>query len=303
MEFIEDKRPRNTVKSHQGYVNEFLTYSEQHGLDPKTPTAVASFMKYCVTDRKRKLGRTTVCQTIPAAINHLFLYSMEKPPTDSTLVREMRKTIMKSTPTPTVGRRPITMAILQKLVGNTDKRVESIRNTFMVILMTFAMLRESELVNLKKDDVWEEDVEDQKVLHVFIERSKTDQAGDGQTISLTRTGTDVCPVEWFHRFLVVRTTEARFLFHPLGVTDVSQPLSSTTPNFVVKRLLLAVGVDATEYGSHSCRKGGCTMAVDSGADLRIVARHGRWKSSAIMAYVKDSVQTKLTVTKAISKGK
>ena len=41
------------------------------------------------------------------------------------------------------------------------------------------------------------------------------------------------------------------------------------------------------------------MAVESGVDIRLVSKHGRWKSDAILEYVKDSDQTKLSVTRSM----
>lgn len=290
VEWIEAKRPKNSVKAHKTYINEFLQYTSGRQLDPKTPVAVASFMKHCVTDRPKLLGRTTVCCAIPAAINHHFRYANHKSPTDSVLVKETKKTIERSTGTPSTGKSPITLEMLRKITSRTLDNVESIRNTFMVLLMTLAMLRESEAVQLKATEVWEENIQSKPSIFVFIQRSKTDQAADGSTIVVSSNqDIQLCPVQWFRRFTQVRDKSATFLFFTL-------PLSSSTPNFIVKKLLTSIGIDPKEFGSHSCRRGGCTMAVEKGVDMRLIARHGRWKSSAILSYVKDSLDTQLSVT-------
>jgi len=160
------------------------------------------------------------------------------------------------------------------------------------------------VVNLKYEDVKEETSDGVSSLVIFIWKSKTDQAGDGATVHVSETGTPICPVRWYRFFCTIRNPRAVFLFHKLGDrTDVSEPLSSSTPNFIVKKLVASIGMNPQKFGSHSCRKGGCTTAVESGVDIRLVARHGRWKSQAVMTYVKDSKDSKLSVTRLMKEDK
>jgi hypothetical protein len=67
----------------------------------------------------------------------------------------------------------------------------------------------------------------------------------------------------------------------------------------LKKLLGKIGVDPTEYGSHSCRKGGCTAAALAGIEVRVLKRHGNWKSDAVNTYIHESIEEKLSVSQAI----
>jgi integrase len=221
------------------------------------------------------------------------------PPTDSVLVKEMKKAVERETPTPTPGMKPLTFPMLRAIVSKAEETTEDIRNVCLILLMTFGMLRESEAVNLKKEDVWEERVETTNMLMIFLRHSKTDQCNDGYTISIAPAPKgEVCPLKWFRKFSSVRNESSPFFFHQLG-PKITQPLATTTPNHVIKRLLKSIGIESSGYGSHSCRKGGCTLAVEAGVDMRLVAEHGRWKSSSILSYIKDSVDTKLSVTRSM----
>jgi integrase len=287
------------VKKYKAITDEYQKYTEAKNLEPNSDIAVASFMRYAITDRPRKLGRSTVCRNIPAAISDLYQYDSTKSPTSTPLVKQTKKIIERSTPTPSSDRDPITIDMIKNIITKSGNGPEEVRNIFMIILMTFGMLRQSELTQLKTGDVQLETKP--KQLSIFIRKSKTDQAADGARVYLAETGNEVCPVKWFEKFNTVRNPEALFLFHPMGGrADVKNPLSSSTPNFIVKKLLTLIHVDPSKYGSHSCRKGGCTTAVEAGIDLRVVARHGRWKSDSILDYVKDSAETKLSVSRAIS---
>ena len=85
-------------------------------------------------------------------------------------------------------------------------------------------------------------------------------------------------------------------FHQKGN---SKPLDAKTPNNILKAMLRSIGVDPTNYGSHSARRGAVTAALERGISIHVVARHGNWKSTAVYAYVVDSIEKKLKVGKAI----
>ena len=102
-----------------------------------------------------------------------------------------------------------------------------------------------------------------------------------------------------HPFLLfssLRNTDCKFLFHH----DLAPlPLSARTPNHIVKNLLESIGVDSANFGSHSARRGGVSFAVASGVEIRLIARHGNWKSDAIFMYVTETLQSRLSVSRAI----
>ena len=45
-------------------------------------------------------------------------------------------------------------------------------------------------------------------------------------------------------------------------------------------------------------QGGVTAAVAANVELRLIANHGNWRSTAIYAYISDSLEKKLSVSKA-----
>jgi site-specific recombinase XerD len=299
IEWVESQRPINTTRTYDRYTKEFLNYAKSRKLNPQNPVTLASFMKYCATERPSRLGQSVICNTIPSAVAGLFRYKDEPSPAQARIVQEVRKTIKKASKNP-LGRSPLTMEMLEKITNPTNPSLKDVRDICMVVLMTCAMLRESEAVQLGSQDVWEEKEKGRTVVYVFVQRSKTDQTGEGCTICLDEAKTgSMCPVKWFRKFSAIRNKKAKFFFHAVGKkSNLDQPLADQTPNFVIKTLLKKIGVDPTGFGSHSCRKGGCTMAIEKGADKDLVARHGRWASPAMMLYVKDSVDRRLSVTKS-----
>ena len=83
------------------------------------------------------------------------------------------------------------------------------RDLFLMLLMMMAFLRESEAVALTRKDVLLKklrvDGKERMVLHVYVQRSKTDQAGEGHVVLLGANDADplCCPVRRFRRYCKV----------------------------------------------------------------------------------------------------
>jgi hypothetical protein len=118
---MRQKEPRNTKKAYKTYVGEYLAFTAEQGLDPKSPVSVASFMKCCVSDRARKLARGTVCVAVPAAIRDFFRFE-EINPVDSEIVRYIKKTVSRVTEAPKEGRMPLTFDHLRRTVDSMDSK-------------------------------------------------------------------------------------------------------------------------------------------------------------------------------------
>lgn len=80
---------------------------------------------------------------------------------------------------------------------------------------------------------------------------------------------------------------------PAGVNPVFRArhngvarLENTTMRLRLRRLLVAAGVPHLEYLSlHSLRRGGATVALQKGRDLRFIMAQGRWRSDCIRMYL------------------
>ena len=175
----------------------------------------------------------------------------------------------------------------------------AVRDMFMMILMFLGFLRESELVQLRVQDVWLDTMAGRQVLMLYIGPwAKADTERKGETVVLTSAKESIlCPVAWYklhlrHRRPDVWPTHA---FHTLGTMA---PLAKQTPHHTLKRMLKMIGVDSKGYGSHSLRRGGATAAAKL-IRTHVLKRHGRWKSDAVYLYIVDDEETMLSVTGAI----
>ena len=298
VKWIEDHRPQNTKKSYNTYTNQYLKYVESSGLPLKSEVTLASFMK---ASFDRGLSRQTVTKTVPAAVASLFRFEGGEKISDSELVRQAKQVVERNT-SKSEQKLPLQLSQLEDIAKRVSGSFEEVRNYFLMLLMTLGMLRESEAVNLEYTNVTVDMLKGEEYLTVLVVMSKTDQLSMGHTVLLAK-GKNMwlCPLSWFKIYCGCRSKAEKFLFHsvPNKKGEVNK-LANTTPCFIVKAALAKIGANPELYGSHSCRRGGVTAAVEAEVDMLLIARHGTWKSTAVYLYVADSVERKLLVSRALT---
>lgn len=215
---------------------------------------------------------------------------------------------------------PLMLDDLRKVLDAFDRRrfpagVASARDTCLLLFGFAGAFRRSELAALNVGDVSLHPVDG---LHVTVQRSKTDQEGEGQVKALPygrspRTCAVCAYVDWVPLLLAPdRASVLRLLMgRPEGHTcrgdnlaavaadaadtplfpridwtgrlDGGSRLSGQAVNDVVRRRLKAAGVNPAGFGAHSMRAGFITEAIRSGATDRQVMRQTGHKSTATIA--------------------
>ena len=85
-----------------------------------------------------------------------------------------------------------------------------------------------------------------------------------------------------------------------GYKPRSKGLSYTRLRELVLEAFKDIVPDISTIGTHSLRSGGATAAANAGIPDHLFKRHGRWSSgSAKDGYVKDSLSSRLSVSKAL----
>ena len=293
-QWVREKQPDNTSKTYGSYARKYLAFCEQRGLSPVSDASLGAYMYYGL--KHEKLGRVTLTSVIPSAVADIYRFDSAHTPTDSGLVREMKRTIIRETK-PSKGKLPVTVPHLKKMVGLVKPTEESIRDMFMMIVMFMGFLRESELSKLKTSDVWVETLEGKEVLFIYIEQKKNDQGRFGHTVVLEGEPTSpICPVSWFRAHKKVRRSPTHIFHH---VWKSAKSLAHDYPNTVLKRMVAAIGLRPEPYGSHSLRRGGASAAANAGITAHVIARHGDWHSDAVFVYITDALAQRLSVGRAI----
>lgn len=144
-------------------------------------------------------------------------------------------------------------------------------------------------------------------MNIFIEKSKTDQLREGNSVLIARTNSDTCPVHMLKSYLLqanIANNSQEFIFRSVTfckgthtyILRGSSPLSYTRARELLLDTL-GLGLDKSKFGLHSLRAGGATAAANAGINDRLFKKHGRWASdTAKDGYVCENINEKLLVT-------
>jgi integrase len=155
-------------------------------------------------------------------------------------------------------------------------------------------LRRSEICAIKIGDLYFEE----KGMIIEIRSSKTDQEGRGAKIAIPF-GTVVCPVSITKRWIERRSAQplppSEHLFTSLGSSakgkwfyETKGKLDDRMITKIVKRYAAYAGLDSSNYSAHSLRRGMATEAAARGVPERLISRHTRHRSMAVLrGYIDD----------------
>lgn len=190
--------------------------------------------------------------------------------------------------------RPQTKAVsirysdILRMAAACDCTMIGTRDRALLLLGWCSALRRSELVALDIGDL----VFSDRGIILTICRSKTDQEGHGQKIAIPRSD-GLCPVaatsQWIERLRPDDRTPDKPLFRSTGngargkwITDVRGRLSARMVSRIVKFYGALIGLPADQISSHSLRRGLATEAGARSIPERIIARHTRHLSTAVL---------------------
>ena len=132
---------------------------------------------------------------------------------------------------------------------------------------------------------------------------------EGRHSYIARTDTDICPWQTLSNYVAkcqLSSDIDDLIFRPLtyfksknqySLRKADCPISYSTTRDNVLKLIEKIGLNAKDFGLHSLRSGGATVAANVGVKDRLFKRHGRWNSESVKdGYVKDELKELLSVT-------
>ena len=232
-------------------------------------------------------------------------------PTDHVMITEALNGLRRKQARPTVRKEGFTKVHIHQLINDLDiSSVVDTRNTILIVLAYFALLRVSELLNIRACDViiWHDRLE------LVIPTSKCDQLRAGDKVLVAKLGGVFCPVELFCKYLqsvninvFSDVYDDQYVFRrfvpsagKFVLNKSNVPMTYTRIREVVKAKAKQLGLNVSQFSTHSMRSGGATSAARAGVSDRCLQRHGRWAtSSSKNRYIADSIESQLSVSKVL----
>ena len=195
-------------------------------------------------------------------------------------------------------RLPITLGVLQSMYNylNMDDHDDiilwaafTLAVSNMLRVSEFAITRSGQYpapithgdINLNKSSQYYE-------LH--IKRSKTDQYAEGRTVQVYATGAVTCPVHAMRRLITLCSNQRRV--RPQSAVFVLRSgllLSRHVVERRLKSLVTSIGLDPSQYNTHSLRRGGATSYSLANVPDRMIQVIGGWTSDSYKLYIDTSM--------------
>ena len=220
-----------------------------------------------------------------AAVAYVHRAGGLPPPTTSEAVRATLHGIRRSIGTAPAKKAPATADVVAAMMRACPPTLIGLRDRAMFAIGLAGAFRRSELLALTLADI--EPVPEG--LCITVRRSKTDQTGKGQTVSVPH-GARIRPLEALRAWLGASGIVSGPLFRPVRLGDRlgDGPLSDDAMVAAIKRRAKAAGFDPAEFAGHSLRSGFMTSASRTGATLVKMMEVSRHRSHAsALGYIQD----------------
>ena len=275
---IKSSKSLNTIRAYKSDFKDFSNFCKKNDFKslPADPKIVSFYITHLssiskVSTLKRRLASISVVHKIKG-----FYIDIKHP-----LIIENFMGIQRKLGVFQKSKKPILINELKeiiKTIETTEKNeIKKIRNKALILLGFAGGFRRSELVNIKLDDL----EFTKEGLKIFIQRSKTDQSGEGMTKAIPYfKDKNFCPVVSIKNWIEIIKSKTNSL-----IFDISDKMVAV----LIKKYLQKAGFDNTKYSGHSLRSGFATVAADHGADEKsIMNMTGHKSSSMVRRYIKET---------------
>lgn len=111
----------------------------------------------------------------------------------------------------------------------------------------------------------------------------------------------LCPVQAYERHLRLfpaPPSSPAFLHFR---ADHATPITHSVFTAKLRKSLSLAGLQASNYSGHSFRRGGATYAFRCGAPIELISLQGDWSSDAVLLYIAQPLERRLSVAHLIAK--
>ena len=284
-EYAKNAKAENTVKTYVAALKSFAKYCRANGLnpDPVTPDIIRGYVSNLAKGHKYATIRNRL-----VLLGAIFKRNGHAFPLDNPVVKDTIEGIKREIGVRQNKKAPILMADIKKAISTFSESLLDIRNKALFLLGWAGAFRRSELVGINLEDI---DFSDARGIVILLRKSKTDQAGEGQTKAIPYTGKDSCPIKALKTWLEVSGIQEGPVFRPINRANVIQDkrLSDKAVARLVKKICEKVGLDPERFSGHSLRAGMATQAaLDGGTVHQIMSITNHKKADTTMGYIRNS---------------
>jgi len=276
-DYVRASSSEATLRAYKADLEHFMTWG---GSVPATANIVANYL----SDYAGVLSVATLSRRI-AALSKIHAVRQLENPTKSELVRSTMRGIKRTHGTSPSQVSPLTKERLIKMIETCEDSRKGIRDRALLLIGFASALRRSELIALDYRHI--EFVPEGLIL--TVERSKTDQKGEGRRIGIPYAKGEHCPVKSLSAYLDFKEIADGPLLCSLSVDGTGNDrLTGNGIAYIIKQRSKAAGFDPTMFSGHSLRAGFATTAAQSGVETwTIMKQTGHRSEATIRRYIRE----------------
>ncbi len=263
-----------------------------HATVPAHPALIGLYIGFL---RTRGLAKQTILGRLAAIAYAHELAAEPSPLKTGDLYRQIRG-LRRQIEKPRQAREALVRedAALMLKAWSSPSSLGEIRDRAIFTLTWCSALRRSNIAALQYDDVKlrTDDLDGQRYLEIFVQKSKTDQEGRGRRVIVTELPDDhpLCAVRALEGWLRASFVTSGPLFRTFAL-DPNPKTRALTQNGIdgrdvsraVKRIATRAGIDPTKYAAHSLRRGFVTSADAAGVRRSLIREQGGWKDDRMIS--------------------
>ena len=286
---LKNSKAINTLRAYKSDFKDFGTFCARHGLSslPSEPRVVSLYITHLSKKSKiSTLRRRLVAISMVHKLKGYYLDTKDPIITENLLgIRRVKGSIQR-------GKKPILINHLKSIIDVIDEQkisdIKKFRDKSIMLVGFGGGFRRTELVSINLEDL--EFV--QEGLKITINRSKTDQLGEGMIKGLPYfTNKIYCPVTNLKKWIEISKIKSGPIFRRFskGLTLTDKRLTDQSVVLLMKEYLNLAGIENKNFAGHSLRSGFATVAAESGADERsIMAMTGHKTTQMVRRYIKEA---------------
>lgn len=276
--FSKNAKSENTLKSYRNDWEHFQRWCQQFQLN-SLPTNEETYALYLSSLAINGYKASTIQRRMSAISVAHSVAGFESPTTSK--IKIVWAGIKRSIGTSEVGKSPIVIDTLKKMLDTLPSSLIGTRDRALLIIGFAGALRRSELVSLNVSDI----KITKEGLIINLRNSKTDQEGRGTPIGIPAGDFESsCPVRSYLAWIEESGIENGPVFRAInrhGQISVNR-LSDRSVALIVKRYIAAAGMPESDYSGHSLRSGLATTAAMLGKSERAIMEQTRHTSTTMV---------------------
>ena len=291
LEFIAAATSANTRRAYQSDLAHFLAWG---GSIPATAEQVARYL----ADHAAVLSMATLARRL-AGIRAAHVARGLPDPTKAELIRLTFRGIRRRYGRPQRRVAALSRDDLKAIVASLGRSTKDIRDAAILLVGFAGAFRRCELVALDCSDVTIRET----ATAIVLRRSKTDQTGNGRTLSIPRMDSLMCSVSALERWLLAGQISKGPVFRSVtkGGKVLQSRISPEAIACILKNRLQTIGRDPARYSGHSLRSGFATGAARIGVPMwRIRAQTGHLSDSMLERYIREGEASSTDAVKMIA---